>query len=399
MGSIADNWKELSGSNNWKGLLEPLNVNLRRYVIHYGERVEAIYDSFNCETNSKAYGFPRFPPEKLFSAVDLQDGNPYKYTVTNYFYAYSEVDIDNVAVAHQSAWIGYVAVVTDEGKDVLGRRDILVSWRGTKGEVEWIKDFQFDLVSASDIFTGNNNALVHDGFHSIYTKSKSDSTYNKSSAREQVLKEVKALVDKYKDEEISITVTGHSLGAALATLNAADIVASESNKPTGSHTACTVTAFVFGSPHVGDDGFKTAFDALSNLHLLRIRNAKDIVPCLPPFALGDTSHNYVDVGEELKIDTTKSPYEKTDITDLLTLLSVWHNLENYLHGVAGTQGSGEFKLVVDRDYKLVNKGLDILKTEYHIPANWWTGVKNKCMVQLDNGFWKPQEYVPDPPST
>ncbi|KAJ0017135.1 hypothetical protein Pint_10434 [Pistacia integerrima] len=360
MGSIADNWKELSGSNNWKGLLEPLNVNLRRYVIHYGERVEAIYDSFNCETNSKAYGFPRFPPEKLFSAVDLQDGNPYKYT-------------------HQSAWIGYVAVVTDEGKDVLGRRDILVSWRGTNGEVEWIKDFQFDLVSASDIFTGNNNALVHDGFHSIYTKSKSDSTYNKSSAREQVLKEVKALVDKYKDEEISITVTGHSLGAALATLNAADIVASGSNKPTGSNTACTVTAFVFGSPHVGDDGFKTAFDALTNLHLLRIRNAKDIVPCLPPFALGDTSHNYVDVGEELKIDTTKSPYEKTDI--------------------AGTQGSGEFKLVVDRDYKLVNKGLDILKTEYHIPANWWTGVKNKCMVQLDNGFWKPQEYVPDPPST
>lgn len=88
---------------------------------------------------------------------------------------------------------------------------------------------------------------------------------------------------------------------------------------------------------------------------------------------------------------------------LLSLPSVYHNLENYLHGIAGTsQGDDsdddDFELAFDRDIALVNKELDLLKDDYKVPPNWWT-VKNKNMVQLDNGFWKLKDYVPDPPST
>lgn len=206
-------------------------------------------------------------------------------------------------------------------------------------------------------------------------------------------------MDKYKEEEMSITVIGHSLGSALATLNAADLVANGYNKPTGSDAAsgCMVTAIVFASPRVGNSSFKTVFEDLNHLHLLRVTNKHDIVPDLPPPYLPPIAMGYVHVGQELKIDTTKSTYVKKP-----SVASVLHNLENYLHGIAGTpkgdDDDDDFELAIDRDIALVNKGLDLLEVKYGVPPNWWA-VKNKSMVQLDNGFWKLEDYVPDPPST
>lgn len=200
-----------------------------------------------------------------------------------------------------------------------------------------------------------------------------------------MLNAVKKLVEEFKNEEISITIAGHSLGAALATLNAADIVANGFNKTRGlPDKSCLVTALVFGSPRVGDSGFLDAFQSMNDLHLLGVKNALDIVTLVPPLP-------YTDIGAVLHIDSRKSPYLKCPAD-----IGALHNLEAaYLHTVAGTQGTkGGFHLEVNRDISLVNKGLDILKDEYLIPPEWWC-LKNKGMVQQDDGSWKLEDHDRD----
>ncbi|KAK8615227.1 hypothetical protein V6N13_069005 [Hibiscus sabdariffa] len=434
--SIASRWRKLSGEKNWEGLLQPLDHDLRKYLIHYAQRTGAVGDLFNSETDE-----PDASKEDFFSKACLVKGNLYKYEVTHFIYAGSkEVG---------SSWFGYVAVATDEGKRALGRRDILVAWRGTSSTSEWINDLKFmKQRSASDLFptAKQHGATVHRGFYDLYIGTRPGSTHSKTSAREQVKDAVRELVKRYKDEEISITVTGFSLGAALATLTAMDIVANGYNKSTtgrNSDKSLMVTAVTFGGPRVGNTGLKRVFDALGDhLHLLRIKNNRDPVPTLPP--------SYTEFGTELMVDTYNSKYlkwkgplsssapnfpvkheeedqlnriggvdkdhdeyepkpkrvrsdtsslneheveYKSEFKPILVRAGILdyvssHNMDVYAHGVA-IKDIGEKTPVDKLEYNitLVNKHLDRVKNEYKIPPNWWTGESRKHMVQLENGHW------------
>ncbi|KAJ8616451.1 hypothetical protein MRB53_035823 [Persea americana] len=366
-GSIATNWREIMGSNNWEGLLDPLRMDVRQNLLIYGDLVQVTGDAFNNESASNNKGKCRYSKKDLFEKTGLVKGNQYKYQVPEFF--------DTTAKAlwfEEKNWMGYVAVATDEGKEKLGRRDIVIAWRGTVRKLEWAEDIGVVLADASDIFDSSSTSQIadpkaHSGFLDLY-----------KSAREQVLSAVSSLVETYKNEEMSITVTGHSLGAALATLNSADIASHGLNKPKDlPNKSCPVTAIVLASPRVGDDDFKKAFTSLQDLRLLRIRNNDDIVPRVPLF--------YAEVGEELLIDASKS-------THLKNAFQNGHNLQVYLHGIAGTQGKDDFKLVVKRDLALINKSIDGLQDNKGIaPVSWWIE-KNKGMVQSDDGSWKLDDH-------
>ncbi|KAK4726735.1 hypothetical protein R3W88_031652 [Solanum pinnatisectum] len=369
MGSMAENWEELSGKNKWEGLLNPLDVDLRKYIIQYGELAHVTYDTFISEKASKYAGASRYSMENLFSKAGI---DPSKYRVTKYFYGTSSMPLPDAFItkslsreawSKESNFMGYIAVATDEGKVSLGRRDILIAWRGTIQTLEWVNDLQFLLIPEPEVFgKGGLLPLVHHGFYNIYTSESARSKFNQASARDQVLEEVKRLVEEYKDDEVSITVAGHSLGASLATLNA----------------EFPVTTFVFASSKVGDLNFVNAFNKLKHLHIMRIHNLLDIVPKYPPIG-------YFDVGQEIIIDTTKSPYLKLNPGDPHTM----HNLEGYLNGIDGTQGIGPldgFKLELNRDLALVNRIWDILKDEYLVPGAWWVEKHNE-MVKQEDGKW------------
>ncbi|KAI3803388.1 hypothetical protein L1987_31539 [Smallanthus sonchifolius] len=409
---MGTDWKKLSGEDNWSNLLDPLDINLRRYLIHYGEMAQAARDAFNAESVSKHAGDCLYQPHNLLSRVQIVQGNPYKYEVTKYVYGTSAINLPSFVVkslsreawCKESNWIGYVAVATEEGKAALGRRDIVVAWRGTVQTMEWINDLKFNKVSAPDIFKGDDRVKIQRGWHSIYTTSDPKSSFNKSSARHQVLEEVRRLIELYKHEDVSLTVVGHSMGGALATLNAVDIVINGYNKPID--TSCSdvlVTAFVFAGPRVGNSNFKEIFLSLTQtetsnkIRVLRVENANDVVPHYPlklkvmcfPINIG-----YSHIGEVLKIDTSQSPYLRKPGD-----IQRWHDMETYLHGIAGLQRWDKMKTFLRgitgeqddegefvRDIALVNKYTDGLNDEWHVPAKWWVE-RNKGMVRSDNGSW------------
>lgn len=96
--------------------------------------------------------FPCTKKNIYFSKVGPNKGKAIKcqiYQVKKYIYAWINVSfLMKLLVKDRYAWIGYVAVDIDEGTRLLGRRDILICWRGTYNIAEWEKI----LVSCKPIF-------------------------------------------------------------------------------------------------------------------------------------------------------------------------------------------------------------------------------------------------------
>src|SRR5262249_47736483 len=102
-----------------------------------------------------------------------------------------------------------------------------------------------------------NAGLVHMGFQAIY---------------ETIEQSIVRLV---QGQPTTVTLVGHSLGAALATLCALDdavAVATDGRAP--------ARVFPIASPRVGDDDFARTFDT-SLSECIRIVNKPDLVPHLP----------------------------------------------------------------------------------------------------------------------
>lgn len=396
-------WKELLGSKNWGGLLEPLNLSLRRLILRCGDFCQATYDAFNNDPNSRFAGSSRYGKKSFFDKVMLESAS--NYQVCSFLYATARVSVPEALLVRsrsreswdrESNWIGYIAVTTDELSRTLGRREIYVTWRGTTRDYEWI-----DVLSArpenaqkllnpksltktgisggegdgssSDSDEDENVAKVMYGWLTIYVSEDPQSSFTKECARTQLLKNISKLRQQYSGENLSITLTGHSLGASLSILSAFDLVENgviSDDIP--------VTAIVFGSPQVGNSAFNDRLNQYKNLKVLHVKNKIDLIPLYPSPMLG-----YVNTaGTELEIDTRKSPSLKDSKNP-----SDWHNLQAMLHVVAGWNGDdGEFELKVKRSLALVNKSCGFLKEEYLIPESWWIE-KNKGMAIDENGEW------------
>jgi len=105
----------------------------------------------------------------------------------------------------------------------------------------------------------------------------------------------------------SVEVTGHSLGAALATLYAMENAKTEQ---LANPALCT-----FASPLVGDATFAAAFNALG-LTSWRVDNAPDLVTKIPPATLG-----FVHVDTKVPVNSAGK---------VMPFVTCWHSLATYL---------------------------------------------------------------------
>ncbi|KAJ9188541.1 hypothetical protein P3X46_003892 [Hevea brasiliensis] len=347
---LGNRWMEYQGVRNWEGMLDPLDDNLREEILRYGHFVEAAYKSFDFDPSSPAYATCRFPKSTLLERSGLPETG---YRLTKHLRATSGIQLPRWIekapswVATQSSWIGYVAVCHDKDEITrLGRRDVVIAFRGTATCLEWLENLRATLGHLpnidSDKSPKGHGPMVESGFWSLYTSG----TTMGLSLQDMVREEIKRLLQSYGDEPLSLTITGHSLGAALAILSAYDI-------KTTFKCAPLVTVISFGGPRVGNRSFRQHLEK-QGTKVLRIVNSDDLITKVPGFVIdGDnevannkdvnvsslpgwiqkrveeTQLAYAEVGRELKLSSKDSPYLNS-----INVASC-HELKTYLHLVNG----------------------------------------------------------------
>jgi hypothetical protein len=132
---------------------------------------------------------------------------------------------------------------------------LFVAFRGSTNIENWIDNVQFSFTCPYE----SPNLCVETGFYKVY-----------SSMQEAVTQSLLHLVQYYGIK--NVVVTGHSLGAAIATLMAYDLYIS--------NTFDKISLITFGSPRVGNEAFVSDI-VNKSISSLRITHAYDIVPHVP----------------------------------------------------------------------------------------------------------------------
>jgi len=134
-------------------------------------------------------------------------------------------------------------------------------FRGTTDWLNWIENVDFPLVSLG---FGNapSGVSVHDGFRDAY-----------NSVQSSVRSTIATVLSAHTINQVYIS--GHSLGGALATLGAVDLVQSGIIPST-----IPVSVYTFGSPRVGNPSFATWYETL-HITTYRVTYKNDEVVHLP----------------------------------------------------------------------------------------------------------------------
>ncbi|HEY2545517.1 MAG TPA: lipase family protein [Candidatus Acidoferrum sp.] len=146
-----------------------------------------------------------------------------------------------------------------------GSGEAVIAFRGTEGIKEWVLDADFGTYKPCPFLASAGE--TEDGFTDMYMSVKTG-----AAAGSRLIADLPNLAWNQPIEKM--TVCGHSLGGALATLATLDITV---NAPEPYHNAISYT---YASPKAGDAQFALKYNQLVAA-TVRIANELDVVPRLP----------------------------------------------------------------------------------------------------------------------
>ena len=195
------------------------------------------------------------PPDLLIG----ESGDTTRYTVLGTLYANDLATDASRGAACLTVSIGFIAQ-SEAG-------DVVIAIRGTHGIHEWLHDLRYEAVPCPFL---PDAGCTEDGFTEMYRSLRLDADPQSPALREAFL----AL--PLPRPMRSLTLCGHSLGAALATLLALDLAANTPHKD--------LALFTYASPRTGDASFAAAFNRLVP-NTVRIANRLDLITEAPPLLL------------------------------------------------------------------------------------------------------------------
>lgn len=219
---------------------------------------------------------------------------------------------------------------------------IIVAFRGTEGKIH---DILADAkLKPDDGPIGKNGSIgkVHRGFHGGLHE-----VWDDTSTDMNMLQFIKQILNNKQ----SIWFCGHSLGAALATLAAAEYVFEESD----TDVDAVKGIYTIGQPRVGDDEFAEAFDASLGEKCFRFVNNNDAVTRIPPPGI---ILKYTHVGQELYLDRNGK---------LRDSIPWWKKFWDRLNGVRKDIGNIGVDAITDHSSK---RYVELIRDNRSVTTQW-----------------------------
>ncbi|CAD5220024.1 unnamed protein product [Bursaphelenchus okinawaensis] len=175
---------------------------------------------------------------------------------------------------------------------------VFLSYRGTVGGIQLL--YESYETAFAPMVEAKIGGKVSQYFYNVY------SNLQKDGLNDEVLR----LAKEYPD--YAIWIGGHSLGGALSSISAAELIKIQNISPE------KVTVITFGEPRSGNSEYSKNYDALVP-KTFRVVNKADLVPHLPPLGFFDYVHHSTEVWYEKGMlntaEYTMCPPESNDCSN------------------------------------------------------------------------------------